>query len=92
MGRWLVSIHAPARGATGQNEFSPSSVSFQSTLPRGERLSAPKCLLTQAINEPLREDPRLVLEDILLTSIWLFQHIEIMIHIPFANLVCMRRT
>ena len=33
-----VSIHAPARGATGNSHFySPSMIQFQSTLPHGER-------------------------------------------------------
>ena len=37
---WIVgiSIHAPARGATGMEETSRDDRRFQSTLPRGERL------------------------------------------------------
>ena len=33
-----ISIHAPARGATLRKSLSISSLKFQSTLPRGERL------------------------------------------------------
>ncbi len=42
----LVSIHAPARGATGKRRISILSILFQSTLPRGERL--PTCLAISA--------------------------------------------
>ena len=34
----FVSIHAPTWGATATSEFLESMVSFQSTLPHGERL------------------------------------------------------
>ena len=33
----LISIHAPARGATALNQRLPGIFAFQSTLPRGER-------------------------------------------------------
>ena len=36
-GRWCVSIHAPARGATPGRRPCPSGSSFQSTPPRGGR-------------------------------------------------------
>ena len=35
----LVSIHAPARGATPQSASSLPAPKFQSTLPHGERLA-----------------------------------------------------
>ena len=34
-----ISIHAPARGATGEYSIAEFTAMFQSTLPRGERLS-----------------------------------------------------
>ena len=37
---YIVSIHAPARGATRRCNSKPALVRFQSTLPRGERLNA----------------------------------------------------
>jgi len=37
-GTCVVSIHAPARGATPTTSMSITAPSFQSTLPRGERL------------------------------------------------------
>ena len=33
----IVSIHAPTRGATCDGKVTKNSVTFQSTLPRGER-------------------------------------------------------
>ncbi len=40
MPRVLVSIHAPAWGATEVDIYYPDQIEFQSTLPRGERLVA----------------------------------------------------
>ena len=34
---WIISIHAPTRGATVKNRFGLTDGKFQSTLPRGER-------------------------------------------------------
>ena len=60
----LVSIHAPARGATGINSTTASALSmFQSTLPRGERLwreaalKAPRCFNPRS---RAGSDPKLV--------------------------------
>ncbi len=39
-----VSIHAPARGATWRDEFSPDFITFQSTHPRGVRQHIQKCI------------------------------------------------
>ena len=38
--RRIVSIHAPARGATGRKDLVPAELMFQSTLPREERLQS----------------------------------------------------
>ena len=39
MSKWFVSIHAPAWGATAYAKPNALLEQFQSTLPRGERLS-----------------------------------------------------
>ena len=42
---WVVSIHAPARGATVNGLRSSVEIGlFQSTLPRGERLATPSAM------------------------------------------------
>ena len=38
---WIISIHAPTRGATGYAPEEIKQIIFQSTLPQGERLIDP---------------------------------------------------
>ena len=40
IGRLAISIHAPAKGATGAQCFVSAAAEFQSTLPRRERQSS----------------------------------------------------
>ena len=46
---WGVSIHAPARGATSSSLIATTTVSFQFTLPRGERHDYPNDYLHTAM-------------------------------------------
>ena len=44
-----ISIHAPARGATGSGNIPNQQRSFQSTLPRGERRFSPWLCLSRSV-------------------------------------------
>ena len=53
----MISIHAPARGATRKSAHFRKTWQFQSTLPRGERLSYPSAMvkaLQISIHAPAR--------------------------------------
>ena len=73
----IISIHAPARGATSEMQVSPCFQGFQSTLPRGER---PFCIFVQSVYGEFQSTlPR---GERLLCLYAFYIHVYISIHAP----------